>query len=280
MATVMATTTRGIARPAMDDFLVRALLGGLGVALLAGPFGCFVVWRRMSYFGESIAHSALLGVAVGLVLGIDTLAGIVLVSLVAAAALGLAERQSALAPDTLLGIVASFSLALGLIVVSASETVRVDVMAYLFGDILAVRPVDVAIVWGGGAVAVGLLAWFWRDLVSATVHADLARVEGVRVEAMNLLMMLLLALVIAVTVRVVGLLLVIALLVIPAAAARRIARAPEQMAALAALVGAVAVGLGLLASLRWDVPAGPAIVVAAGLVFALAWGLPLGRRGA
>jgi zinc transport system permease protein len=263
----------------IDDFLVRALLAGLGVAVVAGPFGCFVVWRRMSYFGESIAHSALLGVALGLVLGVDALAGIVLTALAAALLLGLAERQKALAADTLLGIVASLSLALGLIVVSFDSTVRVDVMAFLFGDILAVRPVDLAAIWGGGAATVGLLAWFWRPLVSATVHADLARVEGVRVGAMNMLVLLLLALVIAVSVRVVGLLLVIALLVIPAAAARRLAPTPEAMAALASAIGALAVAGGLFASFRWDVPAGPAIVVAAGLVFALVLALPLGRRG-
>jgi zinc transport system permease protein len=159
------------------------------------------------------------------------------------------------------------ALSLGLVALSFLETVRIDLMGYLFGDILAVTPSDIGWIYGGGAVALLALAALWRPLLAITVHEELAQVEGVNVAATRLGFMLLVALVIAVTMKLVGILLVTSLLILPAAAARRFARSPEAMAAGGALVGAVAVCGGVGASLRWDVPTGPAIVLAASAMF-------------
>jgi zinc transport system permease protein len=258
----------------MDDFLIHALLGGGGVALAAGPLGCFVVWRRMAYFGDTLAHSGLLGVALGVLLGMDRGLTVVLGCLLLALLLVLLERQQRLATDTLLGILAHTALSLGIVALASLETVRVDLVGYLFGDVLAITTQDLYWIWGVGALALAGLTALWRPLLSITVDEDLARVEGVPVFIVRLLFMLLIALVIAVAMKVVGILLITSLLIIPAATARRFARTPEGMAALASLLGCVAVGGGLWSSLRWDAPTGPAMVVTAAALFGLSLLVP------
>ena len=252
-----------------DDFFTRALLGGIGVALLAGPLGCFVVWRRMAYLGDSLAHGALLGVALGLVLGIDLTIGIVASSVALVAMLLLLQRQRRLASDTLLVILAHGALSLGLVAVSFLEGQRLDLMAYLFGDILAVGRTDLIWIYAGGAVILAAITVLWRPLLALTVHEELARAEGARVTLVSIAFMLLIALTVALAMKIVGILLIASLLIIPAAAARRLARTPEQMAVLASLAGVLAVVGGLFGSLEWDTPSGPSIVVAALAVFLL-----------
>lgn len=261
----------------MEDFLARALLGGVGVALAAGPLGCVIVWRRMAYFGAALSHSALLGVALGFVLGINLTLGILLFCLLLASLLVLLERYQFLASDTLLGIMAHAALAAGLVVVAALGTLRVDLMGYLFGDVLAIGAGDLYVIYTLAAITLAVLALTWRSLLSLTVSEELAAAEGVPVVRVRLIFMLLIASVIAVGMKVVGMLLIISLLIIPAAAARRVAATPEQMAVGAALLGALSVVLGLWGSLRWDLPAGPAVVVAATLLFALVLAWPGAR---
>lgn len=261
-ATIMGATS-------MDDFLIRAAVAGVGVALVSGPVGCFVVWRRMSYFGATLAHAALLGVALGLALDVGANAGIVAVSLATALLLAVLRRQRRLPMDTLLGILAHGTLAAGLIALAFMQTVRVDLMAYLFGDILAVGGADLAWVLGGGTAVLGVLALLWRPLLNVTVHEDLAQAEGVRAGLVQNAFLLLIAVVIAAAMKVVGVLLIVSLLIVPAATARRFAGTPEGMAAGAAVLGALAVAGGLWASLKWDTPAGPSIVAVSAALFLL-----------
>lgn len=258
----------------MDDFLIRALLAGLGVALAAGPLGCFVVWRRMAYFGDALAHSALLGAALALALEVNLLLGVVCFSLAVGVGLVALERQRLLATDTLLGILAHGGLAIGLIALSLLQTVRIDLLSLLFGDILAVTWADLALIGGMLAVVLGALVVLWRPLLAATVQAELAAVEGVPVAGTRLAFTLLLAALVGVGMKVVGVMLIVSLLIVPAAAARRLSRTPEQMAVGASALGAASVALGLWASLQWDAPSGPAIVAAAILLFALLAALP------
>jgi zinc transport system permease protein len=262
----------------MDDFLLRALLAGLGVALVAAPLGCFVVWRRMAYFGDSLAHSALLGVALGFLFGIDRTVAVIALCLALALLIVSLQQQRRLATDTLLGIMSHGALSLGLVAVSLLETVRVDLMAYLFGDILAVTQTDLLWIWGGGIAALAALAFLWRPLLAITVHEELARVEGVNAGAVRLWFMLLVALVIATAMKIVGVLLITSLLILPAAAARRFAPSPEAMALGAAAVAMLAVAAGLAMSLHWDTPAGPSIVLASAAIFAITALVP--RRAA
>ncbi len=259
----------------MDDFLIRALLGGFGVALIAGPFGSFVVWRRLAYFGDTLAHSALLGVAVGLLLHVNLTLGIVVVCQGIAILLFFGQRQRQLASDTLLGILAHGALSLGLVSLAFMEDVRIDLMAYLFGDILAITTSDLLWIYGGGGLALAGLLLIWRTLLAITIHEDLARVEGLAVDRINWFFLGLIALSVALMMKVVGMLLVTSLLIIPAATARRFAPNPEAMAILASLIGCCAVGSGLYGSFLWDTPTGPSIVVAACLLFLSSFLLPV-----
>ncbi len=253
----------------MDDFLLRALFAGYAVALIAGPLGAFVVWRRMAYFGDTLAHSALLGIALGFVLGISLNLAVILVSIAIALALLALQQRKQLASDTLLGILAHAALSIGLVVMAFQDNLRLDLMGYLFGDILAVNNTDLWWIWGGALIVAILLMLIWKPLLALTVHEDLARIEGVPVTFIRLVFMLLIALVIAISMKIVGMLLITALLIIPAATARYFSHTPEQMAVIASLVGLLAVTAGLLGSLQWDTPAGPSIVVAATLLFGI-----------
>jgi zinc transport system permease protein len=267
----------------LDDFFVRALVAGVGVAIVAGPLGCFIVWRRMAYFGDTMAHSALLGVALALLLGTSITAGVFVIAALVSVALLLLQRRNALSTDALLGILSHSTLAIGLVMLAFMSWVRIDLMGFLFGDILAVSKLDVALVWGGGAVVLAAVAAMWRPLLAATVSAELAEAEGLRPERSRIAFMLLMAAVIAIAMKVVGILLITSLLIVPAATARRFVATPEQMAVLAAVVGALAAVGGLYGSLAWDTPSGPSIVVAALILFLASlppWRGLLARDGA
>jgi zinc transport system permease protein len=273
--TMITPATADIGSREMDEFLVRALLASLGVAAVAGPLGSFVVWRRMAYFGDTLSHSALLGVTLGFLLGVDPTIGIIGICAAVALLLALGQRQSVLASDTLLGILSHGALSLGLVSLAFMETLRVDLIGYLLGDVLSVTWNDIAIVYIGGVGVLGILVWLWRPLLAITVHEDLARVEGVPVRKVQVAFMMIIAVTIAIAMKVVGILLITSLLIIPAAAARALAKTPEQMAVVASLAGMLAVLGGLAGSFQWDLPSGPAIVTAAGILFAVSL---IGRR--
>ena len=253
----------------LDDFFTRALIGGIGVALVAGPIGCFIVWRRLAYFGDTLSHSALLGIAIALLLEVNITLTVFMISVGISFLLLFLQRRATLSSDALLGLLAHSTLALGLVVLAFMSWVRVDLMGFLFGDILAITSFDIAIIWGGGAAVLAVMAAIWRPLFAATVNYDLAIAEGVKPELVNALFMIIIAAVIAVSMKLVGVLLITALLIIPAATARRFSASPEIMAVLASVIGAASVWLGLNGSLKWDTPAGPSIVVAAMFCFVI-----------
>lgn len=251
----------------VDDFLIRAVLAGFGIALVAGPLGCFVVWRRMAYFGDTMAHCGLLGVAIGLFAGINLVLGVFVACVTVAFLLVFLQRGRGLATDTLLGILAHSALSLGLVVISFMPSVRVDLMSYLFGDILAVSMMDVFAIYAAAAISLGCLAYIWNSLLALTVHSGLAAAEGIATKTLHIVFMLLIAGLIAAAMKVVGILLITSLLIIPAATARPFARSPEAMAMIAIVAGCLAVALGLSASVQWDTPSGPSIVVACACLF-------------
>lgn len=249
-----------------DDFLVRAGLAGIGTALAAAPLGCFVVWRRMAYFGDATAHAALLGVALSLAFQGPIMLGVLATALIMALMVqGLAGRG--LAEDTLLGVLAHASLAVGLVAVSFLSGARVDLMGYLFGDILAVTVRDLALIWAGAAAVIGLLVWRWQRLLTATLNTDLAQASGISARAEQMVLTIALALTVAVAIKAVGALLIGALLIIPPAAARPLARTPEAMALITAAIGATSALAGLGASFQFDTPTGPTIVSVAAALF-------------
>lgn len=253
----------------MPEFMWRALVSGLGVALIAGPLGAFMVWQRLAYFGDTLAHASLLGISLSLAFQFNMSLGILMVALMVAFFLVGLQKKNWLASDTVLGILAHSCLAFGLVTLNWVKGPQVDILGYLYGDILAVSLQDIMMIYGGGLFILVVMMGIWQSLLSATVHNELAAVEGVAVQRVRLIYMCLLALVIALSIKIVGVLLMTALLIIPAATARRFSNTPEQLAVISSLVGAISVVGGLALSLYADMPAGPAIVCIASGLFAL-----------
>ena len=262
-------TTQSAAAVMLDDFLWRAALAGTAVALAAGPLGCFVVWRRMAYFGDATAHAAILGVALSLGFSISVFIGVLITSL-ATAFMILSFSGRVFTVDTLLGVAAHGGLALGLVAVTFIPGVRVDLAAYLFGDILAVGHTDLLIISVGSAAILVALWLRWERLLLLTLNVDLAAARGIDTRRENMILTVMLAVLVAVAIKIVGALLITAMLIIPAAAARPISRTPEWMAVIAVTVGVLAVVAGLSGSFYWDMPTGPSIVTAATALFAVA----------
>ena len=253
-----------------EPFLMRALLAGIGLAIVAAPLGCFVVWRRMAYYGETVAQAGLIGIAAGLALSLNLTASVLVVTLAVSALLVLLSRQQIVPFDSLLGLLAHAALAVGVIAASLVRGPQLDLMAFLFGDIFAITSTDLRWIYIGGAVALGALVFVWRPLLSLSVHEDLAAAEGVPTDRIKLMFVLILALVVAIAIKIVGVLLTIAFLIMPAAAARPLSETPEQMALFAAIFGALSVALGLFVSVTFDTPGGPSIVLMLALFFAAA----------
>jgi zinc transport system permease protein len=246
---------------------MRALLAGLGLAIVAAPLGCFVVWRRMAYYGEAVAQAGLIGIAVGLALSLNLTASVLIVTLAVSGLLVLLGRQQIVPFDSLLGLLAHAALAVGVIAASLVRGPQLDLMAFLFGDIFAVTATDLRWVYVGGAAALAALIYVWRPLLTVSVHEDLAAAEGIPAERVKLAFVLVLALVVAIAIKIVGVLLTIAFLIMPAAAARPLSETPEQMALFAAIFGMLSVVLGLFVSVSFDTPGGPSIVLMLALFF-------------
>ncbi|MGB0959512.1 MAG: metal ABC transporter permease [Halocynthiibacter sp.] len=255
----------------LDDFMIRAFLAGLGVALVAAPLGCFVVWRRMAYFGDATAHAAILGVALALATSLPLYIGVLLVALAVAYGVSALQMRGG-AVDTLLGVIAHGALAIGLVSVSLLG-VAVDVEAYLFGEILAVTQMDVILIWSGAVLGTLVIGSQWSKLILITVNEDLAVASGVNVKLLKMFLTFALALTVALALKVIGALLIGAMLLIPAAAARQMSRTPEAMVIGAVVIGALSVLIGLAGSYHFGTPSGPTIVCAALSFFLLSQGI-------
>ena len=253
----------------IDDFILRALIAGLLVVLMAGPLGCVVVWRRMAYFGDALAHSALLGTSLAIMFDFNALFGVILIGVLLSILLIRLQMNKELSSDTVLGILSHGALAAGLVMLAIMQTngQRIDLMAYLFGDILSVSWEYLIGLTGICVLVLAIMLKLWQSILALAVHEELARSEGVAVDRVRLIFMLLMAVVVAVAMKIVGIILITALLIVPAASARRFASSPEAMAMGAMIFGLISVVGGVFASMQWDTPAGPSIVLASVLLF-------------
>lgn len=253
----------------MEDFFIRALCAGIGIALVTGPLGCFVVWRRLAYFGDTLAHSALLGVTIAYSFELNIAFSVFFISAAIALLLIQLQKKTNLQSDALLGLLAHSSLAVGLVLISFLTFIRFDIMGLLFGDILAVAKNDLLVIWTGGAVILMVLKFIWKPLFASTVNYELAAAEGLNPDRAKTIFTILLAAVIAISIKMVGLLLITGMLIIPAAMARNISDSPQKMVIYSVIGGLLSVILGLLSSLEFNTPSGPSIIVAAMLLFIL-----------
>ena len=253
----------------LDDFLIRAIIAGIGIALVTGPLGCFVVWRRLSFFGDTLAHSALLGVLLSISLDINLSLTIFVVSSLVALLLLRLEKSTNLAGDSLLGLISHSSLAIGLVILGFLSFIRFDVLGVLFGDILSVNTNDLLFIWIGGGLILAVLFYIWRPLFASTVNYELAEAEGMNPERVNTIFTILLAALIAISIKMIGVLLITGLLIIPTAMARNLSNNPMQMVALSIIGGLLSVFIGLYASFEINTASGPSIVVVALILFIL-----------
>ena len=250
-----------------DDFFIRALVAGIGIAFVAGPLGCFVVWRRLSYFGDTLAHSALLGVTIAYSLEFNIAVSIFLISSVIALILIKLQKETNLPSDALLGLLAHSSLAVGLVVIGFLTFIRFDIMGLLFGDILAVNKKDLMTIWVGGALILLVLRLIWRSLFASTVNYELAQAEGLNPDRAKAVFTILLAAIIAISIKLVGVLLITGMLIIPTAMARNLSDNPKKMVIFSIIGGLLAVLIGLFSSLEFNTPSGPSIIVPALALF-------------
>ena len=251
----------------LDDFFIRALIAGIGIALVTGPIGCFIIWRRLSFFGDTLSHSALLGVTIGFFFDINVAFSVFLMSSAIALILLKLQKTTKLPGDALLGLLAHSSLAVGLVVISFLSSIRFDIMGLLFGDILAVNEIDLLIIWVGGALILFILKIIWKPLFASTVNNELAEAEGMNPERANAIFTILLAAIIAISIKIVGLLLITGMLIMPAAMSRNISNNPQQMVKLSVVGGLLSVLIGLFSSLQFNSPSGPSIITAALVLF-------------
>jgi len=252
-----------------DDFIVRAFAAGIGLAFITGPLGCFIVWRRLSYFGDTIAHSALLGVVIAYALDFNLIIAVFVVSCLLALSLLFLQRRTNLPDDALLGLLAHSVLAIGLVLLSILSFIRIDLMGLLFGDILSVNVTDLLFVWIGGGIVLIVLILIWRPLFAGTVNLELAKAEGLNPDLANAIFTLLIASVIAISIKIVGILLITGLLIIPASASRNLSSTPIQMAIISSIIGVASVVLGIQTSMIWNTPTGPTILTITLSVFIL-----------
>jgi len=252
-----------------DDFFIRALVAGIGVAFVTGPLGCFVVWRRLSYFGDTLSHSALLGVTIAYSFELNIAVSVFIISSVIALILIQLQRKTNLPGDALLGLLAHSSLAVGLVVIGFLTFIRFDIMGLLFGDILAVTVNDLYFIWGGGALILFVFKLIWKPLFASTVNYELAEAEGLNPDRAKAIFTILMAAIIAISIKMVGLLLITGMLIIPAAMARNISDNPKKMVLFSIIGGLLSVIFGLFASLEFNTASGPSIITTSLILFIL-----------
>ena len=236
-----------------------------------------MVWRRLSFFGDTLAHSALLGVLLSISLNINVSLTIFVVSSLVALILLRLEKSTNLAGDSLLGLISHSSLAIGLVILGFLSFIRFDVLGVLFGDILSVNTNDLLFIWIGGGLILAVLFYIWKPLFASTVNYELAEAEGMNPERVNAIFTILLAALIAISIKMIGVLLITGLLIIPTAMARNLSNNPKQMVVLSIIGGLLSVFIGLYASFEINTASGPSIVVVALILFILSL-LRIGKK--
>ncbi|CAL9914245.1 Zn(2(+)) ABC transporter membrane subunit [Candidatus Liberibacter solanacearum] len=254
-----------------NEFFIRALFAGIGIILSTGPLGCFIVWQRMTYFGDTIAHSALLGVAFSLMLNLPIPLCIFMVAALTSIILLQIQKSEFIASDAILGVITHSTISISLIMLSFMTWVNTDLTSFLFGDILAVNTNDIIIIWSAGILNIVILITIWKSLLATTVNYELAKAEGMQPEKVKLIFTMITALMISISIKFIGITLITSLLILPTVTARRFATSPENMVILTTVIGILGVILGLYGSLIFDTPSGPSIIITSLIFFILSF---------
>jgi zinc transport system permease protein len=251
-------------------FMHRAFAAGVVTALICPAIGVFLLPRRLSLIADTLAHVALAGVALGLVLGVSPVLGALVVTLGGAVGIERLRARGALGGDAALAVFLSGGFALAVVLISLARGFNADLFAILFGSILTVSPADVWLILGLGAVVGATLALFSPQFFAISLNEDLARTSGVPVGALNLLLTVLTAVSTVIAMRMVGVLLVSAMIVVPTLTGFALGKSFRRALAIAVAAGLVSVTVGLVAAYYLGLAAGGAIVLTALLIFGLA----------
>ncbi|KAE9517600.1 High-affinity zinc uptake system membrane protein ZnuB [Candidatus Liberibacter asiaticus] len=244
-----------------NEFFIRALFSGIGIVLSTGPLGCFIIWQRIAYFGDTIAHSALLGVALSLIFQLPLTICIFMIATLTSLVLLQIQKNEALSSDAILGVITHSTISLALVILSFMKWVNTDLTSFLFGDILAVNTTDILLIWGIGFLNIMILFKIWKPLLATTVNYELAKAEGMQPEKIKLIFIMITSLMISVSIKFIGITLITSLLILPTVTARRFSTSPENMAILATIIGILGIIIGLYGSLIFDTPSGPSIII-------------------
>lgn len=243
----------------MEQFIIYALVGGVGVAILAGLLGNFVLWNKMSYFGDSLSHTTLLGISLALMINAPPMLGAFIIAVIFA--LIFKSLNKKYDNDTILGILAYSGLALSMIVISNMKNVRIDLIGYLFGDILTITKHDIVIIYSLCLIVSIWLKIYWKSLILAVIDKNLAKLQSKNIDLVEFQLILFFAVIVVISVKLVGILLITALLIIPSATSKNLSISPFQMLCLSMLFGILSVIIGVFSSLLIDTPSGPSIIV-------------------
>jgi zinc transport system permease protein len=250
----------------IDSFLLNAIFGGLIIASVSGLLGCFVLWKNMAYFGDALSHSALLGITIGILFHLNLTIAVSLVAILFA--IVFSQNTSRYSNDTMLGVISYSALSLA-IIVNSYKKVKMDLIGYLFGDILAINYHDMLYL---SICTLVISIWIyrnWSELIMLSICEEYLHASGGNVRRTKLGFALVLALFIATSFKVVGILLITAMLIIPAASALAISRSPLQMAKLAVIIGSFSCICGIAGAFYFNAPTGPSIVVTSLLCFVI-----------
>ncbi len=257
----------------MDEILLYAMIGGLALSFITGPLGCFVVWQRMAYFGETVAHGTLLGFVLSQVTQWPLFVCVLAVAASVALVMDQLTHSKKLSSDTGLGIVAHGALAVGIVLISYFGLFNASLHTLLFGDILFIARDQILLLLGCAALFLLVMLWKWRALVAIAVDPAIAASQGVNVRMHRLALVLAIALVVAFSFQWVGVLLFAALLIVPPAAARFVSTNPTGMAVTATALCVCATQTGIQLSFVTDTATGPTIVVVALMLFVVCFAM-------
>ncbi len=248
----------------LDDFLIRSLLAGVLMVLVAAPMGCLMVWQRLAFLADTLGHASVLGVALGLMMSLHPIVGVLIVIVVIMLIVSQSMGGKPVAmSESVLAIISHTGLAAGILLLSLSGAGNISLEAILFGDLLATSMSDLGFIALTVFILLFLLWQHWSSFVAVSVSPEIAQAEGIPVQKIQLILYLMIALLIAVMMKVMGVLLIGAMLVIPVNAARVFSRGPEQMLVISLFFGLMSLFSGMFMSWQYDLQTGPAIVVMA-----------------
>jgi len=260
-------------------FMQRALAAGVALGLILPFLGVFVTLRRMSFFGDGIAHATLAGVAVGLIAGVSPFMTALAVGALFGAAVYLLERRTTISSDALIGVLFTGGLALGIVLISLRRGYQPELMSFLFGSILSISTADVGVILGFSAVIVAVLVMLLRQFTLLALDKESAWLYGVRAETLDFLFYELLCLTIVLGVKLLGIILVSALLIIPPTIAKMVAPSFKSLIGASVLAGELFIVLGLTLSYLFDLPSGATIILVGVAVFFLVAARQMVLRG-